>query len=87
MPSIKTILDEMKRVQAELGPPPPKLHFSQHVPSMGDPIGRPVSDDMRSMVRDLQDRGETKQIGVGYHIDGYGFVLHTSYRDKLMESV
>jgi hypothetical protein len=83
MTDTKTILDEIKRVLAETGPPPPELHFSQHVPSMGDPLGRPVSDDMRAMVGDLQDRGETKQIAIAYYIDGVGYVLNSSYRGAL----
>jgi len=45
------ILKEAKRKLDALGPPPPQVKLSKHVPALGDakPSSQPLSDDMRAM--------------------------------------
>lgn len=75
------MLREAKRKMEALGPPPPELHFSKYVPALGDPVARPVTDDMRAMVDDLKARGATEQVPVCFQFGGKLFV-HPDYKEK-----
>jgi len=53
--SAEDLLADMKRIQAKLGPPPPRVQVSKHAPVFVDakPSAEPRTDDMRAMCDDL----------------------------------
>lgn len=46
--TLETLLAAVRRIEEELGPPPPEVRFSRH--ATGLPTGEPHTDDMRQMV-------------------------------------
>ncbi|MEO0859201.1 MAG: hypothetical protein AAFY65_01210 [Pseudomonadota bacterium] len=69
---VEDLLADMKRIQAELGPPPPRVRLSKHVPALvaAQPRAKARTDDMRTMVDDLGPQ----RIPGGYQIGDTIFI-------------
>ena len=48
-------IEKLQEAMRKLGPPPPEIRLSKHVPVTGTarPSSQPITDDMRAMVDDI----------------------------------
>ncbi len=69
--SLGDLLEQMKRVQAELGPPPPKVRLSKHATALPD--REPKSDYMKAYVEAVGRRRLPAAFYISHPVGRFGF--------------